>query len=126
MTINNYAKVENVIMSKREAMQDDSSDDERDGMLTVDGGEEVGDRLELLENENGNLRQLLSSVSLILTDLRSSALSLADNPPGDVMEGSKDYSAQIEMLPVTWIYDRVKDEIETSLSLLSDFIRSQH
>ena len=37
----------------------------------------------------------------------------------------RDLSDHLTLLPISWIYDQVKDEIETSLAILSDFIRAQ-
>jgi len=78
----------------------------------------VIDRCELLDHENSNLRQLLASVSSILNDLTHSVAG---------SEGHQNTSVsaeEITELPVTWVYERVKNEIESSLNILSDHILS--
>lgn len=87
------------------------------------------DRLELLEHENANMRQLLASVNQILAEMRATALHLVADPEEgmnneDNLE-ARDLTTQISTLPVVWIYEQVKEEIETSLAVLSDLVRSQ-
>lgn len=85
------------------------------------------ERIELMEHENANMRQLLASISQILAEMRQTAIHMgglagdAAEPPTEM----RDVSEHLGSLPVTWIYDQVKDEIETSLAILSDFVRSQ-
>lgn len=86
------------------------------------------DRIEVLEHENENLRQLLSSTNQILSQLRGSLQSeLISEGAIDVGELKEplDLSAQISCLPVTRIYDHIKEEIESSLNIISDFVNSQ-
>ncbi len=77
------------------------------------------DRCDYLEHENANLRQLLSSICTILVEIR--ATIERSSPPGDSPQALSD---QIGSLPITWIYDRVKDDIESSLGLIADHINS--
>lgn len=81
------------------------------------------DRVELLEHENANMRQLLASVGQILAEMRQMAMHIGgvDGQAADI----RDLSDHLTLLPISWIYDQVKDEIETSLAILSDFIRAQ-
>jgi len=83
----------------------------------------VVDRCEMLDHENSNLRQLLASVTSILRDLSQSISSADDCNLPD--EGARNVSThEISELPVTWMYERVKNEIEASLNILSDHIIS--
>jgi hypothetical protein len=74
------------------------------------------DRLELLEHENANMRQLLASVNQILGEMRHITTSEG--------EDMRDSSEQIASLPVAWVYEQIKDEIETSLASISDYLRA--
>lgn len=111
-----------------------SSEDEeqlRSGVAAMNGAPteaEQLDRLELLEHENANMRQLLASVNQILAEMRATALHLVAGPEGgesDANLEARDLTTQINTLPVVWIYEQVKEEIETSLAVLSDLVRSQ-
>ena len=111
---------------------EDEEQQQRSGAGGMDGTEsEQLDRLELLEHENANMRQLLASVNQILAEMRATALHLgAAGPEGGEEEAdanleARDLTTQINTLPVVWIYEQVKEEIETSLAVLSDLVRSQ-
>lgn len=61
--------------------------------------------------------------------MRATALHLVADPEEgmnneDNLE-ARDLTTQINTLPVVWIYEQVKEEIETSLAVLSDLVRSQ-
>lgn len=86
-------------------------------------------RIDLLEHENANMRQLLSSLHQILGEMRRSAhLQLYGSPEAENVLGDHgptgDLHEQINSLPITWIYDKIKDEIEKSLATISDFLRA--
>lgn len=86
-------------------------------------------RIDLLEHENANMRQLLSSLHQILGEMRRSAhLQLYGSPEANNSAGgnepAEDLHEQINSLPITWIYDKIKDEIEKSLATISDFLRA--
>lgn len=83
------------------------------------------DRIELLEHENANMRQLLSSINQILAEMRNTVNHHFEGQDNDPENMPKDLSSQLSTLPISWIYDQVKEEIESSLSLLSDVFRSQ-
>lgn len=88
----------------------------------ADDAAPVADRLELLEHENANLRQLLASVSQILGEMRRAAHLAA--PSAEDVE-VRDLTEQIASLPVTLMYDQIKDEIEASLAVLGDHFRPE-
>jgi hypothetical protein len=81
---------------------------------------EETDRVELLEHENANMRQLLASINQILGEMRKTAHLTMEQDEEPV-----DLSKQTLTLPVAWIYEKVKDDIEASLATISDFIRLQ-
>lgn len=76
--------------------------------------EEVVDRLTGLETENEAMRSLLLSISQLLTELKK-ILELED----PLMVASH-VDAALHGLPVEWVLDEVKEDIERSLALLSD------
>ena len=82
-------------------------------------GEEASDRVELLEHENANMRQLLVSLNQILGEMRNTA-----QPGAPPEEAPHDYAEQISSLPIAWVYEQVKGEIEASLAAISDRLRS--
>lgn len=88
--------------------------------------EEQLDRLELMEHENANMRQLLASINQILAEMRAATLHLTavEGEAEELLEG-RDLTNHINTLPIAWIYEHAKEEIETSLAVISDFIRSQ-
>lgn len=76
------------------------------------------DRLETLENENANLRQLLSSLNTVLGQMK------LQNPA--IKEAPQDHSEQLSILPISWVYDLVREEIEGSLEAISEMIHSHN
>lgn len=86
-------------------------------------------RTDLLEHENANMRQLLASLHQILGEMRRSAHAQLHGPNDQGDAGAANGPAgglheQISSLPITWIYDRIKEEIELSLATISDFLRA--
>jgi len=89
---------------------------------TADSETQGPARLDLLEHENANMRQLLSSVCHILGEMRHTAqLNLMGEEPDQIAEPA-DLSGQIGSLPITWIYDQIKAEIEQSLATINEYL----
>lgn len=90
------------------------------------GIEEV-DRTELLEHENANMRQLLASINQILGEMRHTAhLTFTGDVNNEMVEseGHRDLTKQINTLPISWVYESIKEEIEASLTIISEYLRS--
>ena len=120
-SIINSSRAENVFdISAVRASLSIVSGEDSDGEGGTNDGDVTLDRLELLEHENANMRQLLASVNQILGEMRHITTS------GGEMQDVHDHdsSEQISSLPVAWVYEQVKDEIETSLASISDYLRA--
>lgn len=84
-----------------------------DDSMVVNPGQR-NDRLETLENENANLRQLISSLNTVLGQMKLQNPSISQIP--------QDHSEQLGILPISWVYDMVREEIEASLEAISEII----
>lgn len=100
------ARVENTIHDKI-AVENDSS------AIAFRTPSSTADRCEMLEHENSNLRQLIASISSILCDLSRNVIPIEDENVS---------IEEMTELPITWVYDRIKAQIETCLNVLSDHI----
>lgn len=88
----------------------------------ADGENHGPARLDLLEHENANLRQLLSSVCQILCEMRRTAQLHLMGKESDQVTEPADLSSQIGSLPITWVYDQIKTEIEQSLATINEYL----
>lgn len=138
--LNNAARVENTVtlslgslsLSPPSASNAENYSDQEDLGVeenTTLMGQQLA-RLDLLEHENANLRQLLGSLAQILGEMRKTAQLNVGIMTDELTDGQSalsipsDITPQITSLPVSWIYEKVKDEIETSLSVIGDFLRA--
>lgn len=78
----------------------------------ADNDAEIIDRLTALEAENSSMRSLLLSITQLLTELKH-ILELEDTEHGRVTE------AALNGMPIDWVYEEIKEDIERSLALLS-------
>jgi hypothetical protein len=75
---------------------------------------EVIDRLTGLEGENESMRTLLLSITQLLAELKHVLeLDDAESEHGRIAE------AALHGMPIEWVYEEIKDDIERSLALLS-------
>jgi hypothetical protein len=63
-------------------------------------------------------------VNQILGEMRQTAHLASNTEPTEGVDGTVDWSRQIASLPIAWIYENVKDGIESSLAAISEYIRN--
>lgn len=134
--ISSMTRIENTVLSTRPRNMSLSmvSDEDLSNVNVEQGddGQQV-DRMELLENENANMRQLLLSINQILGEMRQTANHLspttimdddsADDNGKDEDE-QRDLTEHLSTLPVLWVYDQLKEQVETSLAIIGDYLKS--
>lgn len=80
----------------------------------VENDAEIIDRLTGLETENESMRTLLLTITQLLSELKHILeIDEAESEHGRVAE------AAMNGMPIDWVYEEIKEDIERSLALLS-------